>query len=183
MAAPCCNDGSKHSAGALVVAASTLHPSASAREDEHARTLSDVRLRLPPWSSRKLARSVGASWRLSVARFKALCRCLGPSGKHSPPECQRQRRRARTLSDVRLRLPPWSSRKLARSVGAPWRLPIAGKPRADIWSSWEALATGVPAPETSKMHHVTLIRFDVPPLQTKVLKSFMQGDSGKLMRA
>ena len=40
----------------LVAAASTLHPSASVAD------ASCVRLRITPWSSRKLARSTGASW-------------------------------------------------------------------------------------------------------------------------
>ena len=48
----------------LVVAASTLHQSASGR-DEHA---GGVRLRLASWSSRKLARSVGGAWRRPLQR-------------------------------------------------------------------------------------------------------------------
>ena len=52
----------------------------------------------------KRARSVGAPWRLSVANVKHLqVQVRGPSSKHSPPECQRQRR-ARTL------MPPSTAR-------------------------------------------------------------------------
>ena len=62
--------------------ASNLHPSAKGRH-EHAPC---VRLHLAPWSTRKLAPSVRASWRLRC-RPQSL-QVLGRGGKQSASECQ-----------------------------------------------------------------------------------------------
>ena len=49
--------------------------------------------RLAQWSSCKLTRSIGASWRPpSQRQTTCTCQVRGPGRKHSPPECQGQRR-------------------------------------------------------------------------------------------
>ena len=63
------------------------------------------------WSSRKLARQVGTSWRLHRTMASNLqVHCRG--GKHSPLKCQRQSQ-ARSLIP-HLPRTSWSSRTLAR---------------------------------------------------------------------
>ena len=79
-----------------------------------------VCLRLAPWSSRKLARSVGGSWRLPLQRQRHLqVQVAGLGGKHALSTSRDEH-----APCVGLRFAPWSSRKLARSVGASWRLPL-----------------------------------------------------------
>ena len=109
-------------------------------------------LNCPPCSSRKLARSVGASWRL---------RCKGnhhPPGasdlcsKHSPPECQRQRRAPRTLS-----LPPPHTVQQPQACSISRSLMAASLQRQPpssrcFRSVQQALSTRVPEAETSTTH-------------------------------
>ena len=78
------------------VVGSNLHPSAAGRDEHHLRVhLPRARLHHAQWSSRKIARSVGAWWRL---RCKAKMpevpgRCAASTRHHT--RCHRQRR-ART---------------------------------------------------------------------------------------
>ena len=105
------------------------HPPSECQRQSRARTL-----RPPPAShlvqkeaASLLDQSVGAPWRPPSQRQSSILQVQvrGPGSKHSPPECQRQRR-ARTL------IPPRTSHHVreAAVVGAPWRLRCKGKPLA-----------------------------------------------------
>ena len=132
----------------MVEAASNLHPSAKGRH-EHAPC---VRLHLAPCSTRKLAPSVRASWRLRCRPQPV--QVLGRGGEQSASECQEAKtsthlasastsHRAAAVASlvaaastlmpsandsdelapcVRLHLAPYSTRKLAPSVRASWQL-------------------------------------------------------------
>ena len=125
----------------LVAAASTLHPSATGKRRARTLTLQPC---LTPWSSRKLARSVGAPWRL---RRKG--QTHHPAGAWSRRQALSTRAPytdSEHRSRVCLRRAPWCSRKHARSVGAPWRLRRTGQTHlpAGAWSRRQALSTRVP---------------------------------------
>ena len=125
----------------LVGAASTLH--LSARRQRRARTLSPCSPRTVE-HRRKLAPSVGASWRLRCGPQSV--QVLGRGSKHSHAECKRQRR-ARTLRPP----PPCTVQhpqacSISESVMA---APLQTTISAGAWSRWQAICTRVPKADTS----------------------------------
>ena len=125
----------------LLGAASTLH--LSARRQRRARTLSPC----PPRTvehRRKLAPSVGASWRLRCRPQSVHVRGCG--SKHSHAECKRQRR-ARTLRPP----PPCTVQhpqacSISESVMA---APLQTTISAGAWSRQQALSCRVQTTATS----------------------------------
>ena len=101
---------------------------------------------LAPWSSRTLARSVGASWRRHRTMANT-CRCLVVTAGTLYSLKRQRQRRARTVTP---RPPRTVEQPHACSISRSFiAAPLHSQTPADAWSRQQALSTQVPEAETN----------------------------------